>query len=167
MIRKLFVVFALLGIAAALPAEMATKKYDWKPVNGLQEVNVVAGKVVLSQLEFDLGSKMITPLQASTAQVNARVDNNGFISQEVGVAIAVFDAEEKPDRGRQRRRQDRLPLGRRTGELHGPFSLCLPEPGEGGELHRVARDTGEAAQADARPTRHGDSSARQMSREEP
>ena len=36
---------------------------------------------------------MITPLKASTARAIARVDNNGFISQEVGVAIAVLDAE--------------------------------------------------------------------------
>ena len=47
MVRRLFGVLALLGLAAALPAEVVTKKYDWKPVNGLQEVNVVAGKVVL------------------------------------------------------------------------------------------------------------------------
>lgn len=92
MVRKLFVVFALLGLAAALPAQVATQKYDWKPVNGFQEVKVETSRVILSQLEFDLGTKM-TPLRSSTARAIARVDNNGFIPQEVGVAVAIFDAE--------------------------------------------------------------------------
>ncbi|MGH9398738.1 MAG: hypothetical protein ACRD00_00105, partial [Thermoanaerobaculia bacterium] len=83
MVRKLFVVFALLGLAAALPAQVATQKYDWKPVNGFQEVKVETSRVILSQLEFDLGTKM-TPLRSSTARAIARVDNNGFIPQEVG-----------------------------------------------------------------------------------
>ena len=95
MVRKLLVVFALLGFAAALSAQVATvatQKYDWKPVNGIQEVKVETNRVVLSQLEFDLGSKM-SPLRSSTARAIARVDNNGFIPQEVGVAVAIFDAE--------------------------------------------------------------------------
>lgn len=92
MIRKLLVVSALLGLAAALPAEVATQKYDWKPVNGIQEVKVEANRVVLSQIEFDMGKKM-TPFRSSTARAIARVDNNGYIPQEVGVAIAVYDAE--------------------------------------------------------------------------
>jgi hypothetical protein len=35
----------------------------------------------------------LKPLQASTAKAVARVDNNGFLAYEVGVAIAVFDAD--------------------------------------------------------------------------
>ena len=92
MVRKLLLVFALLGLAAALPAEVATQKYDWKPVNGAQEVHVESNKVVLSHIEFDMGQKM-SPFRSSTARAVARVDNNGFIPQEVGVAIAVYDAE--------------------------------------------------------------------------
>ena len=92
MVRKLFVVFALLGLAAALPAQVVTQKYDWKPVNGFQEVKVETNRVIVSQLEFDLGTKM-APLRSSTARAIARVDNNGFIPQEVGVAVAIFDPE--------------------------------------------------------------------------
>lgn len=91
MIQRLSVGFAAFGFAAALCAEVATQKYDWKPVNGIQEVHVESNRVVLSQLDFDWGQKM-KPLRASTAHANARVDNNGFIAQEIGVAIAIFDA---------------------------------------------------------------------------
>lgn len=92
MIRKSCVGLAAFGFAAALCGEVATQKYDWKPVNGFQEVHVEANRVVLSQLEFDLGQKM-SPLRASTARAIARVDNNGFLPQEIGVAIAIFDAD--------------------------------------------------------------------------
>jgi hypothetical protein len=92
MIRKNMVGVVAFGFAAALSAEVATQKYDWKPVNGVQEVHVESNRVVLSQIEFDLGQKMV-PFRSSTARAIARVDNNGFIPQEVGVALAVFDAE--------------------------------------------------------------------------
>jgi hypothetical protein len=92
MIRKGAVGLAAFGFAAALCAQVATQKYDWKPVNGVQEVHVESSRVVLSQLEFDLGQKM-APLRSSTARAVARVDNNGFIPQEIGVAIAIFDAD--------------------------------------------------------------------------
>jgi hypothetical protein len=92
MIRKDMVGVVAFGFAAALSAEVATQKYDWKPVNGVQEVHVESNRVVLSQLEFDFGQKMV-PFRSSTARAVARVDNNGFIPQEVGVAVAIFDAE--------------------------------------------------------------------------
>jgi hypothetical protein len=92
MIRKFTVGVVAFGFAAALSAEVATQKYDWKPVNGIQEVHVESNRVVLSQIEFDLGQKM-TPFRSSTARAIARVDNNGYIPQEVGVAVAVYDAE--------------------------------------------------------------------------
>ncbi len=91
MIRRWSVGLAAFGFAAALCAEVATQKYDWRPVNGVQEVRVESNRVVLSQLDFDWGQKL-SPLRSSTARVVARVDNDGFISQEIGVAIAIFDA---------------------------------------------------------------------------
>jgi hypothetical protein len=91
MMRKSVIGFVAFGFAAALCGQVATQKYDWKPVNGVQEVHVEASRVVLSQLSFDLGQKM-APLRASTARAVARVDNNGFLPQEIGVAIAIFDA---------------------------------------------------------------------------
>src|SRR5262249_29500451 len=89
-----FVFVFAFGFAAALSAQVseATQKYDWKPVNGIQEVHVESNRVLLSQLTFDLGTKM-SPLRYSTANAVARVDNNGFLPYEVGVAVAIFDAE--------------------------------------------------------------------------
>jgi hypothetical protein len=92
MIRKFMPGVVAFAFASALCAEVATQKYDWKPVNGVQEVHVESNRVVLSQLEFDFGQKMV-PFRSSTAHATARVDNNGFIPQEVGVAVAIFDAE--------------------------------------------------------------------------
>ena len=89
---KRFLFPAALLIAAPLSAGVATVKYDWKPVKGVQEVRVESEHVVVSSLEFDMGDRL-KPLQASSAHAVARVDNNGFLAYEVGVAIAVFDAD--------------------------------------------------------------------------
>ena len=91
MVKRFSFLTALL-IAAPLSAGVATVKYDWKPVKGAQEVHVESDRVVVSSLEFDMGDKL-KPLQASSAHAIARVDNNGFLAYEVGVAIAVFDAD--------------------------------------------------------------------------
>ena len=87
-----FSLLAALLVAAPLSAGVATQKYDWKPVNGVQEVHVESEHVVVSSIEFDLGDRL-KPLQASTAKAVARVDNNGYLAYETGVAIVVFDAD--------------------------------------------------------------------------
>jgi hypothetical protein len=55
-------------------------------------VHVESDRVVVSSIEFDMGDRM-KPLQASSAKAVARVDNNGFLKYETGVAIVVFDAD--------------------------------------------------------------------------
>jgi hypothetical protein len=90
---------ASLGVLAALvhaplSGEVASKKYDWAPINGVQEVEVKDGEVVVSQLVFNIGSTLKgTPLRKSSADVRVRIDNNGLSDQQVGVAVVVFDAE--------------------------------------------------------------------------
>jgi hypothetical protein len=79
-------------LAAPLCAGVATQKYDWQPSNGVQEVHVESDRVVVSSIEFDIGDRL-KPLQASSAKAVARVDNNGFLAYETGVAIVVFDAD--------------------------------------------------------------------------
>jgi len=79
-------------LAAPLCAGVATEKYDWHPVNGVQDVHVESDRVVVSSLTFDLGSQ-VKPLQSSSAHAVARVDNNGFLAYEIGVAIAIFDGD--------------------------------------------------------------------------
>jgi hypothetical protein len=82
------------GLAAAASAQVATKKFDWHPENGAQDIDVQDGKVVVSQVQWDMGGTMKgTPLRKSSANVRVRIDNNGNQDAEVGVAVVVFDAE--------------------------------------------------------------------------
>jgi len=81
-------------LSAPLFAQATTKKYDWAPINGVQEVDVRDGEVVVSQLIFNQGSTLKgTPIRKSSADVRVRIDNNGLTDQQVGVAVVVFDAE--------------------------------------------------------------------------
>ena len=94
-IFRLFVVgLWVCGLAAAAGAQVASKKFEWSPINGVQEIDVQDGKVVVSQVDFDLGSTLAgTPIRKSSAKVKLRVDNNGYLDEEVGIAVVVFDAE--------------------------------------------------------------------------
>ena len=89
---KRFSFLAVFLLAAPLWAGVATEKYDWHPASGVQDVHVESDRVVVSSLTFDLGSQM-KPLESSSAKAVARVDNNGFLAYEVGVAIAIFDGD--------------------------------------------------------------------------
>ncbi len=86
---------ALAGLLAApLAGEVATKKFDWSPINGVQDINISAGEIVIGQVVFNTGSTLKgTPLRKSSADVRVRIDNNGVTDQQVGVAVVVFDAE--------------------------------------------------------------------------
>jgi hypothetical protein len=91
MVKRFFVLLVFLS-ACPLLAGQATQKYDWNPVQGAQDVHVEVERVVVSSLQFDLGSQ-VPPTHYSTAKAVARVDNNGFLKYEVGVAVVVFDAD--------------------------------------------------------------------------
>ena len=91
MVKRLSFLAALL-VAVPVFAGQATQKYDWNPVQGAQDVHVEVDRVVISSLQFDLGSQ-VPPTQYSTAKCVARVDNNGFLAYEVGVAVVVFDED--------------------------------------------------------------------------
>lgn len=83
-----------LGLTGAAAGDAATKKFNWNPINGAQDTDVSQGTVVVSQVEFDLGSTLKgTPIRKSSAKVKVRIDNNGQGDEEVGVAVVVFDAE--------------------------------------------------------------------------
>ena len=82
------------ALAASASAQVMTKKFDWRPANGLQEIDVQDGKVIVNQVEWDTGSTLkATPIRKSSAKVRVRIDNNGDRDAEVGVAVVVFDAE--------------------------------------------------------------------------
>jgi hypothetical protein len=92
---KLFMgVLLAAGVAALASGEASTKKFPWNPVNGAQDTDVSDGTIVVSQVQFDLGSTLKgTPIRKSSAKAKVRIDNNGQSDEEVGVAVVVFDAE--------------------------------------------------------------------------
>lgn len=92
---RLVSAIALAGVLAApVYGEVATKKFDWAPINGVQDINIQAGDIVIGQVVFNTGSTLKgTPLRKSSADVRVRIDNNGLTDQQVGVAVVVFDAE--------------------------------------------------------------------------
>ena len=86
----------LCAVTLAVPAsaQVATKKFPWKPVDGAQNIEVTTEDVVVGQVVFDLGSTMRgTPIRKSSAKVRVRIDNNSMTDEEVGVAVVVFDKE--------------------------------------------------------------------------
>ncbi|HEX7251280.1 MAG TPA: hypothetical protein VF376_00270 [Thermoanaerobaculia bacterium] len=95
MARKVSLALAVFGLATSMFAtEAVTQKLDWKPANGSQDVHIENARIVISQLDFDLGGVMTsTPIRRSSAKVVARVDNNGWIDQEVGIAIVILDGD--------------------------------------------------------------------------
>ena len=82
----------LLLPAAPLSAEIISKKFDWAPVGGIQKVDLQLNDIAVSQIKFDLGDT-IAPVRYSSAKAVVRVDNNSQVDEEVGVAIAIFDAD--------------------------------------------------------------------------
>ena len=92
---RLVSAIALAGVLAApLSGEVATKKFEWAPIAGVQDINIQAGDIVIGQVVFNVGSTLKgTPLRKSSADVRVRIDNNGLTDQQVGVAVVVFDAE--------------------------------------------------------------------------
>jgi hypothetical protein len=81
-------------LSAPLLGQAVTKKFDYSPINGVQDIDVKNGEIAVSQLVFDTGSTLKgTPIRKSSADVRVRIDNNGLTDQQVGVAVVVFDAE--------------------------------------------------------------------------
>lgn len=81
-------------VSAPLFGQAVTKKFEFSPINGVQDVSVQNGEIVVSQVTFNNGSTLKgTPIRKSSADVRVRIDNNGLADQQVGVAVVVFDAE--------------------------------------------------------------------------
>jgi hypothetical protein len=95
MARRVSLVLATFGLATSMfAAEAVTQKFDWKPGNGPVDVHIENARIVISQLTFELGGTLeSTPIRRSSERVVARVDNNGWLDQEVGIAIVVLDGD--------------------------------------------------------------------------
>jgi hypothetical protein len=95
MVRRIFLVLATFGLATSMfAAEAVTQKFDWKAGSGAVDVHIENSRIVISQLTFELGGTLeSTPIRRSSERVVARVDNNGWLDQEVGIAIVVLDGD--------------------------------------------------------------------------
>ena len=92
MVRRLFLVTAALFFAHLLSAEIVTQKFNWSPSNGIQRLRFDWNEIAISEIRFDLG-ETFKPFRVSSAKAMVRVDNNSARDQEVGVALAIFDAD--------------------------------------------------------------------------
>jgi hypothetical protein len=84
---------ALASLAASASAQQATRKFDYAPVNGVQDVKFELDKVILNQITFKPGKALGAGLRKSDAAADVRVDNNGPGDKIVGVALVMFDAD--------------------------------------------------------------------------
>src|SRR5215471_17835534 len=94
MVVKRFALFvSVLLVAAALRADVSTQKFDWAPGDkGVQNIDFKWNNLSVAQISWNLGS-MMKPLDVSSASAEVRLDNNGFMDQIVGIAIAIFDED--------------------------------------------------------------------------
>jgi hypothetical protein len=92
MFRRIFLVTAALFFAHLLQAEITTQKFNWSPANGIQRLRFDWNEISISEIRWDMGDTF-KPFRVSSTKAVVRVDNNSARDQEVGVALAVFDAD--------------------------------------------------------------------------
>jgi len=95
MLRKLAFLAVIVALAhpAAARAQQLTKKLDYAPVNGVQDVRVELQQVVVNQIVFKPGRSLGGPVRRSDASAEVRMDNNGPRDQIVGVALVLVDGD--------------------------------------------------------------------------
>src|SRR5262252_8941934 len=94
MLRKLSLILLAAALAAPVAsavAQQVTKKFDYAPVNGVQDLKFELDKVSLNQITFKPGKSLGGGIRQSDASVEIRVDNNGTTDKIVGVAIVMLD----------------------------------------------------------------------------
>lgn len=84
---------AAVCLAAPLRAQQATKKFDYKPVDGIQTISLAIDQVKIGQIVFKPGKALGGPLRRSDAECVIRIDNDGQVPVQAGVAVALFDEE--------------------------------------------------------------------------
>ena len=91
--RRLFLLAAAVSLASPIAAQQITKKFEYAPVDGAQELRIELDKVVMNQIIFKPGKSIGGPLRQSDASAEVRIDNNGARDQVVGVAVVVLDGD--------------------------------------------------------------------------
>jgi len=93
MLRRASLILLAAALALPLGAQQVTKKFDYAPVNGVQDLKFELDKVGLNQITFKPGKSLGVGIRKSDAAADVRVDNNGAMDKIVGVAVVMFDAE--------------------------------------------------------------------------
>ena len=82
---------ACLAAAASLPAEQVTRSFDYKPVDGIQNVQLAVENVRVQQVVFKVPKEGGSAARRSRSEAVVRVDNEGEATVAVGVAVVVMD----------------------------------------------------------------------------
>ena len=91
--RKAIFFVAAACLAAPLAAQQATKKFDYKPLDGIQTIGLAIDQVKINQIVFKTGKALGGPLRRSDAECVIRIDNDGLVLVQAGVAVALFDEQ--------------------------------------------------------------------------
>lgn len=91
--RKLMLLAIAAVLTPPLAAQQITKKFEYAPTGGAQELRIELDKVVMNQIIFKPGKSLGGPLRKSDASAEVRIDNNGTKDQVVGVAVVVMDGD--------------------------------------------------------------------------
>ena len=84
---------ACLACSAVASAELLTKTFDYKPVDGIQNIQLVVDDVKIQQVVFQVAPGKDGEARSRVARNEAvvRVDNEGPSPVVVGVAVVVLD----------------------------------------------------------------------------
>jgi hypothetical protein len=82
---------ACFAAAASLSAQQVTRSFDYKPVDGIQNIQLAVEDVRVHQVVFKVPKEGGASARASKSEAVVRVDNEGEASVAVGVAVVVMD----------------------------------------------------------------------------
>jgi hypothetical protein len=116
--------FALLSLAVstALSAQQVTRSFDYKPVDGIQNVQLAVEDVRVQQVVFKVPKAGGKSSRAERSEAVVRVDNESGTPVSVGVAVVILDeAGNIVAAGSGATRAGWVPAGSRV-----PVSMRLP-----------------------------------------
>ena len=91
--KTVFASVLCFGLALPASAGIATKKVTLAPAAGAQEVSVEVDKVRVSQVQFPHKQEGPDWFSKGGYTLKVRVDNDGPVDQEIGVAVVFYDAD--------------------------------------------------------------------------